>query len=94
MNGQGAVFFATLSQLFGFYSWLIHAYPNLRGYSGTLASKSPSLGRLVRSKGGSIMRIIFAFAILASSLALGGCFHHNQAAYAEPLPPMAHPPLK
>jgi hypothetical protein len=45
-------------------------------------------------QGGSIMRIIFAFAILASSLALGGCFHHNHAAYAEPLPPMAHPPLK
>jgi hypothetical protein len=43
-----------------------------------------------------MMRIIFAFAILASSLALGGCFHHNQAAYAEPLPPppLSHPPLK
>jgi hypothetical protein len=27
---------------------------------------------------------------------LGGCFHHNQAVYAEPLPPppLSHPPLK
>jgi hypothetical protein len=42
------------------------------------------------------MRIIIAFAILATSLALGGCFHHNQEAYSEPMPPppLSHPPLK
>jgi hypothetical protein len=42
------------------------------------------------------MRIILAFAILATSVALSGCFHHNQGAYSEPLPPppLAHPPLK
>jgi uncharacterized lipoprotein YajG len=33
------------------------------------------------------MRTILALAILASSLMLAGCFHHNQAVYAEPLPP-------
>jgi hypothetical protein len=40
------------------------------------------------------MRIILALALLGASLALSGCFHHNQAVYAEPLPPPAHPPLK
>jgi protein involved in sex pheromone biosynthesis len=32
------------------------------------------------------MRTILALAILATSLMLGGCFHHNQDVYAEPLP--------
>jgi hypothetical protein len=36
------------------------------------------------------MRILLAVAILATSLMLGGCFHHNQAVYAEPLPPPVH----
>jgi hypothetical protein len=36
------------------------------------------------------MRMLLAFAILATSLMLGGCFHHNQAVYAEPLPPPVH----
>jgi hypothetical protein len=41
------------------------------------------------------MRTILALAILATSLMLGGCFHHNQAVYAEPLPPPMHnPPIK
>jgi hypothetical protein len=40
------------------------------------------------------MRIILALALLGASLALGGCFHHNQTAYAEPLPPPTHQPLK
>ena len=42
------------------------------------------------------MRIMVALVLLAASLSLGGCFHHNQAAYAEPLPPppLSHPPLK
>ncbi|MGB8070399.1 MAG: hypothetical protein WCF38_22340 [Pseudolabrys sp.] len=40
------------------------------------------------------MRIILALALLGASLSLSGCFHHNQAVYAEPLPPPAHPPLK
>jgi hypothetical protein len=42
------------------------------------------------------MRTIVAFVVLAASTMLGGCFHHNQAVYAEPLPPppLAHPPLK
>jgi hypothetical protein len=39
------------------------------------------------------MRIIITLAGLAISLALGGCFHHQQAVAAEPLPP-AHQPLK
>jgi hypothetical protein len=25
---------------------------------------------------------------------LGGCFHHNQAVYAEPLPPPVNAPVK
>jgi len=33
------------------------------------------------------MRTVLALAILASSVALAGCFHHRQAVYAEPLPP-------
>jgi hypothetical protein len=43
------------------------------------------------------MRTIVALVIIAAtSTMLGGCFHHNQAVYAEPLPPppLAHPPLK
>ena len=42
------------------------------------------------------MRTILAFAILATSLMLGGFFHHNQAVYAEPLPPppLSHAPIK
>ena len=44
-------------------------------------------------RGDYVTRILIAFALLVS-LGVGGCFHHNQAAYAEPLPPMSHPPLK
>jgi hypothetical protein len=40
------------------------------------------------------MRTILALAILATSLTLGGCFHHNQAVYAEPLPPPVNAPVK
>ena len=63
------------------------------------ALKPPPQGRLLKSvKGtntrGSVMRIILALALLGASLLLSGCFHHNQAVYAEPLPPPAHPPLK
>lgn len=36
------------------------------------------------------MRMLLALAILATSLMLGGCFHHDQAVYAEPLPPPVH----
>jgi hypothetical protein len=63
------------------------------------ALKPPPQGRLLkalreRTFGGSVMRIILALALLGASLLLSGCFHHNQAVYAEPLPPPAHPPLK
>jgi len=34
---------------------------------------------------------VVAALLLAISLGLGGCFHHNQAVYAEPLPPPNHP---
>ncbi len=40
------------------------------------------------------MRTFTLLAIAAASIALGGCFHHQQAVYAEPLPPMSAPPLK
>lgn len=40
------------------------------------------------------MRTIALLAIVAASIALGGCFHHQQAVYAEPLPPISTPPLK
>jgi hypothetical protein len=33
------------------------------------------------------MRIIFALAAIAASLALGGCFHHSQQIYTAELPP-------
>jgi hypothetical protein len=33
------------------------------------------------------MRIFFAVAAIAASLALGGCFHHTQEAYVTDLPP-------
>jgi hypothetical protein len=39
------------------------------------------------------MRIIVALAVIAISMALGGCFHHNQQGYITELPPAA-PPLK
>jgi hypothetical protein len=31
------------------------------------------------------MRTIVALAVIAATLALGGCFHHRQAVYTEPL---------
>ena len=40
------------------------------------------------------MRTVLALAILATSLMLGGCFHHNQEAYAERLPPPVNAPVK
>jgi hypothetical protein len=41
------------------------------------------------------MRTIVLLALVATSIALGGCFHHQQAVYAEPLPPpVSTPPLK
>ncbi len=33
------------------------------------------------------MRTILVFAVIAASIALGGCFHHTQQVYSEPLPP-------
>jgi hypothetical protein len=36
------------------------------------------------------MRIIIAFAIIATSISLGGCFHHSQQVFTEDLPP---PPI-
>jgi hypothetical protein len=33
------------------------------------------------------MRIIATIAVIAASIALGGCFHHSQQIYAEELPP-------
>ena len=36
---------------------------------------------------GSSMRIIVALAAIATSLALGGCFHHTQQIYTAELPP-------
>ena len=33
------------------------------------------------------MRTIFVFAVIAASIALGGCFHHTQQVYTAPLPP-------
>ena len=33
------------------------------------------------------MRTILALAIIATSLVLGGCFHHSQQVYSEDLPP-------
>jgi hypothetical protein len=41
------------------------------------------------------MRTVVALAILASSVVLAGCFHHQQAVYAEPLPPpVSNPSIK
>ncbi len=38
------------------------------------------------------MRVFFALAIvITGAIGLGGCFHHNQAVYAEPI---SHTPLK
>ena len=33
------------------------------------------------------MRIIVALAVVAASIALGGCFHHTQQVYSAELPP-------
>ena len=33
------------------------------------------------------MRIIAAIAVIAASIALGGCFHHSQQIYTAELPP-------
>jgi hypothetical protein len=37
------------------------------------------------------MRIIIALAVITATIALGGCFHHNQATYVTDLPPAAVP---
>ena len=37
------------------------------------------------------MRTIVALAVIAATIALGGCFHHTQQAYVTDLPPMAEP---
>jgi hypothetical protein len=40
-------------------------------------------------------KLVAAALLLAMSLGLGGCFHHQQAVAAEPLPPpVSKPPLK
>ena len=42
-----------------------------------------------------VRKAVVAALLLTVSLGLGGCFHHGQAVYAEPLPPpVSHPPLK
>ena len=33
------------------------------------------------------MRILVALAVIAASIALGGCFHHTQQVYSAELPP-------
>jgi hypothetical protein len=42
----------------------------------------------------STRSVLIAALLLAASLGLGGCFHHQQVYVAEPLPPLSHPPLK
>ena len=43
-------------------------------------------------KGGLTMRVLLACAIIiTTAVGLAGCFHHQQATYAEPI---ARPPLK
>jgi len=39
------------------------------------------------SKRDQVMRTIAAIAVIAASIALGGCFHHSQAVYTAELPP-------
>ncbi len=40
--------------------------------------------------------VLVAALLIATSLGLSGCFHHQQTYVAEPLPqpPLSHPPLK
>jgi hypothetical protein len=41
------------------------------------------------------MRIFVALAVIAASVALGGCFHHTQQVYTAELPtPVEVPPYK
>lgn len=65
-----------------------------RGLKTATPGSSAQKALRERTFGGLLMRIILALALLGASLLLSGCFHHNQAVYAEPLPPPAHPPLK
>jgi hypothetical protein len=45
--------------------------------------------------GGSVMRIIIAFAVLAVTVAFAGCFHHRQQVYVADIPPpISTPPYK
>ena len=40
-------------------------------------------------------KIVIAVLLSAASFGLSGCFHHQSAYVAEPLPPpISHPPLK
>jgi hypothetical protein len=48
--------------------------------------------REATNHGGSQMRVLLACAIIiTAAVGLAGCFHHQQATYAEPI---ARPPLK
>ena len=39
-------------------------------------------------------KLIAGALLVGVALGLGGCFHHNEAVYAEPLPPPVSKPLK
>jgi outer membrane murein-binding lipoprotein Lpp len=40
-------------------------------------------------------KLILAFAVIAASVVMGGCFHHQKSYTAEALPPpVMHPPIK
>jgi ABC-type uncharacterized transport system auxiliary subunit len=39
-------------------------------------------------------KVLVTLAVLAASITLGGCFHHQQTYTAEVLPPPSAPPLK
>ena len=39
-------------------------------------------------------KLIAGALLVGVAFGLGGCFHHNQAVYAEPLPPPVSKPLK
>ena len=41
-----------------------------------------------------VRKLIAGALLVGVALGLGGCFHHNQAVYAEPLPPPVSKPLK
>ena len=69
----------------------IRCWRDVRHLAGTAMLAARLYAREATNQGGQ-MRVLLACAIIiTTAVGLAGCFHHQQATYAEPI---ARPPLK